>query len=173
MKKLVLIGFLLILSPTSLAQQSTSKLDSLRFLVGKWVGEGTGEVGAGSGQSTFEMGLKDKVLIRRNHAEYPATQGRPAVTHDDLMIIYVDPATHEPRAFYTDSEGNTINYAVTVTNGGKSVVFLSDLAEHLRRYRLTYVVAKSDQMTLTFEIATPEKPNDFKRFIEGRIRRVQ
>ena len=63
--------------------------------------------------------LKDKVLVRKNHAEYPATKDRPAVTHDDLMIVYVEATTKQLRAFYTDSEGNTINYLVTISDSGK------------------------------------------------------
>lgn len=89
-KKIILIGFILVFCQAALAQQPVSNVESLKFLLGKWVGEGTSEAGSGSGVATFEYSLKDKVLVRTNHAEYPATKDHPVVTHDDLMIIYAD-----------------------------------------------------------------------------------
>jgi hypothetical protein len=142
------------------------------MLLGKWVGEGTSEVGAGSGFATFELSLKDKAIVRKNHAEYPATKDHGMVTHDDLMIIYASPGANALRGFYTDSEGNTINYFIKVAADNKSVVFLSDLKDPGPRYRLTYVLTQPDRITLTFEIATPEQPDAFKKFIDGKIRRV-
>jgi len=146
--------------------------DSLKFLLGKWVGEGSSEVGTGSGYFTIEMGLNGKVLIRKNHAEYPATKDRPVVSHDDLMIVYADPAAKRLRAFYTDTEGNVINYMVSVSSDGKSIVFLSDPQSAGPRFRLTYVVTQPDKMALTFEMAPADKPDQFKKFIEGKVRKV-
>ena len=117
------------------------------------------------------MSLSNKVMIRKNRADYPATKDRPAVTHDDLMIVYDDPSTKQVRAFYTDSEGNVINYAVKVSSDGKTVVFLSDPQLAGPRFRLTYVVTQPDKMTLTFEMAPPDKPEQFRRIIEGKVRK--
>jgi len=55
--------------------------------------------------ATFELSLNGRVIVRKNHAEYPATKDRPIVTHDDLMIIFADAVTKQLRGFYTDSEG--------------------------------------------------------------------
>ncbi len=121
---------------------------------------------------TFEADLKDKVLIRKNHAEYPATKERAAVTHEDLMIVYVDAAAKQLRGFYTDSEGNTINYLITVSSDGKTFTFASDPKDIGPRYRLTYVLTKPDQIALTFEIAPPDKPDQFRKFLDGRVRRA-
>ena len=38
--------------------------------------------------------------MRKNYAEYPPTADRPAVRHDDLMIIYFDRASNQIRANY-------------------------------------------------------------------------
>ena len=173
MKKALLmgLGLLLVCSQTLVAQQPAG-LDSLKGLSGKWVGEGTSEVGKGGGYATFEFDLKDKVLVRKNHAEYPPTKDRPAVTHDDVMIVYVEASSKQLRAFYTDSEGNTINYLVTVSDSGKKIVFLSDARDAGPHYRLTYLLTNPDQINLTFEIAAAEKPDQFKQFIEGRIHRA-
>ena len=166
-----MLAFLLLSCHTAMAQQESNPLDSLKPLVGKWVGEGTSEVGAGGGYFTFEWSLNDRILIRKNHAEYPATKDRPAFTHEDLMIVYVDSATKGLRAFYTDSERNTINYIVTVAADGK-VVFSSDPRDAGPRYRLTYIITGRDQIALTFEIAPADKPDQFRRFIEGRVRKL-
>jgi len=174
MKRIFLLGLMPLLFQTAFAQQAAPnvKWDPLKFLLGKWVGEGSSEVGQGSGYFTFEESLNNKVLIRKNHAEYPATKDRPVFSHDDLMIVYADPATKQFRAFYTDSEGNVIHYAVNVSTDGKTVVFLSDPQVPGPRYRLTYVLMQPNKMALTFEIAPAASPNQFTQFIEGKVRKV-
>ena len=157
MKKKLLWGVALALAPTLLAmgQQPgvTENWDSLRFLTGKWVGEGTAETGqAGRGYCSFESGLQGKVLVRKNHSEYPATSDHPALVHDDLMVIYPDLFRHQLRAFYTDNEGNVIHYTVTAASDGKKAVFLGDIETGARRFRLTYTVTQPEHMTITFEI---------------------
>jgi hypothetical protein len=159
-------------SPPADQMSQGAGLDSLRFLVGKWSGEGSGDAGQGSGYFTFEEGLQGKVLVRKNHAEYPATKDRPAFTHEDLMVVYADPQTGRARAFYTDSEGHVINYDVSASGDGRSVIFLSDPRDAGPRYRLTYTLTQPDRITLTFEMATPERPDQFRKIIEGKMRKV-
>ncbi|MBZ5679497.1 MAG: hypothetical protein LAO24_05260 [Acidobacteriia bacterium] len=176
MKRMILgvVAVMLCQALTASAQQTAASVNwnSLNFLVGKWVGEGNAETGqAGGGYCSFEPGLQGKVLVRKNHSEYPAANGRPAISHDDLMIIYPDGARQQVRAFYTDNEGNVIHYTVTASSDGKSAVFLSDADAGARRYRLTYTLAQPDHMTIAFEMASPGKPDEFQKFIEGKIRR--
>lgn len=145
---------------------------SVRFLVGQWVGEGTAETKqAGAGSCSFEPDLQNKVLIRRNHAEYPAADGHPAIAHDDLMVIYPDTVRHQLRAFYTDNEGHVIQYTVTATAEGKTAVFLGDAEPGHPRYRLTYTLTQPAHMTITLEMAAPGSPDQFQRIIEGKLRR--
>jgi hypothetical protein len=168
----VLLGVLTLCSQTAQAQPPAQSLDSLKFLEGKWIGEGTNEGAAGSGFFTFEPDLQHKVLVRKNHAEYPAANGRPAAAHDDVLIVFADAAAKQVRGFYTDSESNTINYIVSVSSDGKRVVFLSDPKDAGTRFRLTYVVTQPGRMTLTFESAPADKPDEFTQFIEGRVQKV-
>lgn len=174
-RKIALCALALILCSALAAQQpvSTVNWDGLKFLVGKWVGEGNAETGqAGAGWCSFEPDLQGKALVRKNHAEYPAAQGRPAIAHDDLMIIYPDQGRHELRAFYTDNEGHIIHYTVTAASDGKSAVFLGDAEPGAQRYRLTYTVTLPGHMTIAFEMAAPDKPEQFQKIIEGKIRRT-
>ncbi len=129
MKTVLLAAALLMLCPASPSQQPTTipNWDAWNFLIGKWVGEGTSDVGQGAGYSTFEPGLNGKVFVRKNHAEYPATKDRAAVSHEDLMIVFVDPTSKQTRAFYTDSEGNVIQYTVSFSSDGNTLTFLSDV----------------------------------------------
>lgn len=174
MKRIVLACLILLLSQSPLPAQNRADagLDSLRFLLGKWAGEGGGDAGQGSGYFTFEEGLQGKALIRRNRAEYPATKDRPAFTHEDLMVVYADPQTGRARAFYTDSEGHVINYDVRSSGDGKSAVFLSDPRDAGPRYRLTYTLTQPGSIALTFETATPDRPDQFRKIIEGKVRKV-
>jgi hypothetical protein len=146
--------------------------ESLNFLVGTWLGEGTAETGQGGGGScSFEMELQGKVLIRKNKAEYPADKGHPTITHDDLMIIYPDRATGLIRAFYTDNEGNVIHYTVTAAADGKGAVFLGDEEPGAPRYRLTYTVTQPDHMTVVLEVVAHATRRQFQKIIEGKLQR--
>lgn len=159
----------------SRVHDATAKVsvDSLKFLVGKWVGEGTAETGqAGGGYCSFEPGLQNQVLVRKSHSEYPATKDHAAIVHDDMMIIYPDRRTQQLRAFYTDNEGHVIQYTVTAAGDGKSAVFLGDEAPAMERYRLTYTVTQPDHMTIAFEMAPPGHPDRFRKIIEGKMKRV-
>jgi hypothetical protein len=174
MKKIVLLSFALLLCSAVYSQQSTpaSNWDAWKFIQGKWVGEGTSDQGQGTGYFTFDLDLQGKVLVRRNHSEYPATKERPTYIHEDLMIVFIDLATKLPRAFYTDSEGHVINYGVTLSSDGKKISFLSDIQAASPRYRLTYVRTQPDHMTVTLEMAKPGKPDDFQKIVEGAVRKT-
>ncbi len=142
-----------------------------RFLAGEWAGEGGGEPGKGSGRFSFAWDLQEKVLVRRNRAEYPAAQGRPAFTHEDLMVIYRADRGEPTKAIYFDSEGHVINYAVTFSDDKRTLTFLSDAAPATPRFRLSYTKTGDDSMGIKFEIAPPGKPDQFKTYLEGNARR--
>jgi hypothetical protein len=175
MKFLYLSVAMLLICSAAPAQQPgpVPSWDGWQFLLGKWVGEGaTRDVSQGTGYFTFEESLNGRVLVRKNHANYPATKDRPAISHEDLMVVFVDQATKQTRAFYADNEGNVIQYAATLSKDGNTLTFLSEVIPAARRFRLTYVRTKPDQMALTFEIAPPGKPDEFRKFIETTLRKA-
>jgi hypothetical protein len=140
----------------------------LQFLVGQWSGEGnTADQGQGAGAFSFTHDLQGKVLLRKNFAEYPAANGKPAYRHDDLMIVYHDGATHDLRAIYFDSEEHLIHYAIK--SSGNGVEFLSEGAPNAPRFRLTYTSAGPERLKLKFEIAPQGK--DFATYIEASAHR--
>jgi hypothetical protein len=137
------------------------------FLIGHWTGEGSGQPGAGTGAFSFTPDLQGKVLLRRSFAEYPADGGKPALRHDDLMVVYHGEAAGELRAIYFDNEDHVIRYSGTASAG--AVVFVSDGKPGEARYRLTYTFTGQDTLKLQFEVAAPGK--DFVRYLEAGARR--
>ena len=162
---------LLFLSITSRAQDSAKAWAAFEYLIGDWVGEGGGQPGQATGGFTFLPDLQNHILVRKNHAAYPAAKDRPASTHDDLMVVYRDTDNTSPRAVYFDSEGHVIHYSVTVSADHKTIEFVSEATPANPRYRLVYLVSGSDALTLRFEIAPPGKPDSFSTYIEAKAKR--
>ena len=137
-------------------------------LIGDWVGEGGGGPGQGGGGFSYQFDLQRNVIIRKNYAEYPAQNGRPAARHDDLMIVYLDDASKRPRAIYFDSEGHTIRYVITVS--GDSLIFESEAGEPgAHYYRLTQTPT-GGRLSGKFEVRAPGEAQ-YKTYIEFRARR--
>lgn len=142
---------------------------ALAFLAGEWTaGNSAGQPGkASAGGFTFRYELDGKVLVRRSFAEYPAGEGKPAIRHEDLMIVYPGSPV---KAVYWDSEGHVIQYRVAAVAGG--VEFLSDPEERAPRYRLTYRTTGANTADLIFEIAPPGRPDSFQKYISASVVRT-
>jgi hypothetical protein len=139
----------------------------LAFLIGEWTGEGGGGPGQGTGGFSFLPDQDGKILVRKNRADYPASKDRPAFSHTDLMIVYVEPGEAKLRAIYFDMEDHVIHYTVEPSIDGYSVQFVSD------NFRLTYRKMGPDILALKFEIAPPGKPGAFTTYIDATARRNQ
>lgn len=148
--------------------QQTKSCGGLDSLVGEWIGLGSGEPGQGTGGFIFERQLQGKVLVRKNFAEYPAANGRPAYRHDDLMVIYEDAARNR-RADYWDNEAHVIRYSVVTSPEGCKITFESPRSETDAAYRLTYTIQSSDSVSIAFQIAPPSK--DFGDYINASAKR--
>ena len=140
-----------------------------QFLIGNWVGEG--KEGQGSGYFSLTPDLQGKVLVRKNHAELPAANGRPAAVHEDLMIIYKSEDGKSAKAVYFDSEDHVIHYTVTASPDQKTLTFVSAPTASAPRFRLIYKKESDDRIGIKFEIAPPGKPDDFKTYLEGKARK--
>jgi hypothetical protein len=141
--------------------------EDCRFLLGDWSGEGQGAPGAEKGQFSFRLELQDKVIVRKHKAEVAAAGGRPASTHEDMMVIHADGAGKGLRAVYFDSEGHVIHYALTLSPDKQTLTLLSDAAADQPRFRLSYTRQKDEKLAIKFEIAPPGKPDAFKTYLEG------
>ena len=141
-------------------------MTALRFLQGEWTaGTGDGVPGkADTGACSFTPDLGGKLLVRRSFADYPASEGRPALHHEDRMVIYAEGGTL--RADYWDGEGHVIHYAVET--GPDSAVFTSPAGQG-PRFRLSYRRNADATLGLTFEIAAPGK--DFSTYLSATLKR--
>ena len=139
--------------------------------MGRWVGEGSGQPGQGSGSFSFRFDLQGKILVRNNRADYPARQDRPAFSHEDLMVIYHEGEGMPARAIYFDNEGHVINYAASASEDGTAWLFVSDPAPSRPRFRLTYTKENHGTLAIKFEIAPPGQPDSFSPYIEAKARR--
>jgi hypothetical protein len=165
MRKLLFL-LLFLCGGAALAQgPSGDPFHALRFLIGEWVADGPAE--AGAGHCEFTSDVQGKVLIRRNHAEYPAANGRPAANHDDLMVIYQE---GEVRATYLDSEGHVIRYTMQA-GAPDTVTFVSEPAPGTPRFRLSYRKLPDGRVGGRFELAPPGKAEEFKTYLEWTAKR--
>ena len=162
---LILLAILLSSNQWVMSQQIP---DWSRFnhLLGQWIGQGTGSPGEGRGGFTFSFDLDQKILVRKGHTEFPAANGRPASAHDDLMVVYPDFGGNPVNAIYWDNEGHTIEYSVTFT--GKAVIFTSAAVEGKPVFRLSYETIDPSTVNVKFEMADPQKPGEFKVYLEGK-----
>jgi hypothetical protein len=144
-------------------------LQVLSFLLGEWQAIGGGSPGAASGGFSFAPGLQDRVIVRTNYADYPATAGKPAFRHDDLMVLYAT-ETGEIRADYYDSEGHVIRYAGTTSSPGQ-LTLVSEAAAAAPRFRLSYKLQPDGALEGRFEIAAPGEPDAFRPYLSWTSRR--
>lgn len=158
------LGLLAILvGTTGLSATDRTPFD---WLMGSWTGVGGGaEQGVGAFSFTPEAG--GQVIVRRNVADYPAQDGKPASHHEDLMVI--EGAGAAITARYWDSEGQTIHYQVSAPQPGV-VVFLSHEPAG-PRFRLTYR-RTSEGLNGSFEIARPGHRDQFKPYLTWKARKA-
>jgi hypothetical protein len=138
---------------------------ALRFLMGEWTVDGP--EGTGGGHFELTSDIQGKVLIRHNHAEYPAAKHQPAVNHDDIMVIYHEGVV---RATYLDSEGHVIRYTMEAGAPG-TVTFVSETAPGTPRFRLSYKKLPDGRVGGKLELAQPDKPEEFKAYLEWTAKR--
>lgn len=144
--------------------------DDWQYYLDEWIGQGTGEPGEGVGGFRFDLDLQGQILMRRNFAEYPASDGKPAYRHDDLMIIYREP-DGSSRATYWDNEGHIIHYGAEFSNDKNTLTFIGDIQPSAPRFRFTYQKMGNNTLSIKFEIAPPDKPEDFAPYIEAAAHR--
>jgi hypothetical protein len=149
-------------------QKDTKAWDKWKYLTGDWIGEGSSQPGEGTGYFSFKPDLDGKVMVRKNHSEYPATKDKPATVHDDLVIIYFNDNGEASKAIYFDNEGHVINYSVTFSDSLHAIILTSEIKDKQPAFRLTYTQLSDKQVSIKFEFAPPGKPGAFSTYLEGK-----
>lgn len=168
----LLLSAVCVLSAASLTRiaEAPDVWEGWTFLLGDWVGTGTGKPGEGSGVFSFRPELDGRILVRKNRVEYPARDGSgPGTVHEDLLIIYPAAGGAGFRAIYFDNEGHTIPYRVTLSPALPSVVLESEGAAGEPRFKLTYEVAAGGDLEIAFSIASPGE--EFRVYTSGTARK--
>ncbi len=166
-----IISLLLLNTKYSFAQQQSRPGPEWNFVLGDWLGEGSGNPGEGEGWFTFKKDLDGNVLIRKSQTIFPAANGKPETTHSDLMVTYLDNTGALTKAIYFDNEKHVINYAVSFNQADHSLVFTSAPQQNSPRFRLTYKSIDDASLSIDFEIAMPDQPDVFKKYISGKAHR--
>ena len=139
-----------------------------QFLIGDWVGSGAGKPGQGTGEFSLKFDLDNKILVRRNHNQLAPTAGQPSgALHEDLMIIYRQPANSSFRADYFDNEGHVIRYAISFAE--HAAVFESDEPGNTTKFKLIYELRPDGLLNIQFAVAAPGKP--FQTYVTGTAKR--
>jgi hypothetical protein len=137
-------------------------------MLGTWEADRSGD--GPTGGFTLSVELQGRILLRKNQADYPKTKERPAIRHEDLMAIWRDGSV--TRAEYWDSEGHFIRYVASVEPASKTFTFLSEVIPGQPHYRLTYVASSANALSLKFEIAPPNSPEQYKPYIAATVHRI-
>jgi hypothetical protein len=164
-----LIILLLLLFSFGIFCSGQPSVNNWSWLMGEWAGEGSGKPGQGEGKFTFTTDLDGKIITRKSHTEFPAADGKPKVIHDDVMIIYTDPADKKDRAVYFDNEGHTIFYFVNCTEN--EIILTSDKIPDSPVFRLVYTKIGSETVNTRFEMSM--NGGNFVPYIQGKSRKVQ
>jgi len=165
-KRFFLVIAMVFAMQQAFTQQTPDKWAKWNYLIGEWVGEGNGQPGKGSGSFSLSFDLDGKILVRKNHAEYPETKEKEAFVHTDLMFIYPDNSDNISKAIYFDNEGHIINYLITYAEN--SITLTSEAIPNGPRFRFTYIMIDNDTINVKFEIAQPNNTEAFKTYIEGK-----
>ena len=173
MTRAILLAFVLVTGSLAFGQtlQPPPYCPGWDSLLGAWDADPDPAAPGATGSSVFSRDLQNKILVRRNHAEYPATKYKQASVHDDLMVIYDDPAAKGRRAVYWDNEGHVIRYRASVSPDGCTLTFVSEPGVPDPQYRLTYIVNEPSSIAGKFEIAPPDAPAAFKTYLQWTMHR--
>ena len=163
-KPIIALAAVLLSFPSISSGQPDTTWQKWQWLIGEWVGEGSGNPGQGSGVFSLQPDLDRKILIRKNHYEYSATGETARRIHDDLMIVYREGAGEPRKAIYFDNEGHTILYAITYHPG--SIVLTSDKVPNMPVFRLSYAAPENDTIRVKFEMSRDGET--FVTYTEGK-----
>ncbi len=170
MKSSILLAAIILLHPLRTnAQPAEQGWGKFGFLIGTWTGEGSGSPGEGTGSFSFLPELDGRILVRKNHTAYPADADKPAIVHDDLLIVYRDAPDSVEKAIYFDNEGHVIHYAIGYPAEGK-IMFTSMKSSGMPFFRLTYEKLGEGSVRILFEMSRDGIV--YRKYLEGTARRT-
>lgn len=163
----------LLVTVGAVAEDKPDPWEPVRFMLGNWQGEASGEPGKGNVERTYEWTLANKFIKEANTSRYESRDGKPPEIHKHDGYISYDKATKTVMLRHFHEEGFVNLYALNKAASSKSrVVFESVSFENFSnewKARETYEIVSADEFIETFELAAPGKEfavysrNQFKR----------
>jgi hypothetical protein len=146
--------------------------EPIRFLLGSWDGEVSGQPGTGKSQREYKLALNNRFIEVRNKSTYPAQPKNPkGEVHEDWGMISFDRSRKKfvLRQFHVEG---FVNQFTSTVGPEKSLRFDSEAIENIPagyRARETYTVVGPDEFVERFELAEPGK--EFEVYSETRFKR--
>jgi hypothetical protein len=160
------------------AQQPADNSDPfgpLKFFVGSWRGEQSGEPGKGTSERTYGFILSDRFLQVKNTSTYrPQEKNKSGEIHHDMGMIGYDKARKRFVFRQFHQEGFVNTYVQETSSDPKKLVFVSEAIENIApgwRARETYSILNESEFIERFELAEPGK--DFTLYSEAHLKRTQ
>jgi hypothetical protein len=176
-KVVLLAGCLWLGAARSSVAQAPVKDDPwrpVRFLVGEWTGESTGEPGQGTVRRTYRFVLGDKFLHEQNVSTYPPQPNNPkGEVHEHWAFFSYDRARKALVLRQLHQESFVNQYVMLAEAKANTVVFETEALENLPsgwKARERYEVVSPDEFVETFELAEPG--SEFKLYSRSRFKRA-
>jgi hypothetical protein len=170
---LLTLGAMVAASGQQLAVRS-DPFAPLRFFVGTWHGEQSGQPGHGTSERTYSFVLNDGFLQVKNTSTYPPQEmNKAGEIHHDMGMIGYDKARKRFvfRQFHVEGFVNT--YVQEESSDPKKMVFITEAIENISpgwRARETYFFLSENEFIERFELAEPGK--DFALYSEAHLKRM-
>jgi hypothetical protein len=147
---------------------------AVRFLVGQWSGNASGEPGEGAVARTYEFVLNNRYIHERNVSTYPVQEKNPkGEVHEHWSMLSYDRIRKRLvlRQFHTEGFVNQYVFSTAESSDSK-LVFESESLENLSadwRAREIYERVGENEFTEVFQIAEPGQ--SFKTYSQSRFKR--
>ena len=168
-----LFSLFFVTATSAVAAQDTPlkpELSDIAFLVGDWT-NGAGQIaengGRSRGSSSVTVVANGGAMLRRDHTDLIAADGKPMGGFDQIMMIYPEGGTLH--ADYSDGQ-HVIHYTSAMVAKGASVTFLSAMARGVPTFRLAYRLMGPTTLSVTFSMAPPGS-EDFHPIATGTLTR--
>ncbi|HLA69866.1 MAG TPA: heme-binding beta-barrel domain-containing protein [Steroidobacteraceae bacterium] len=162
MKSMIALMALLFTVAAGAADEAPAdRWQPVRFMLGSWQGEASGEPGKGTVERSYEFVLGGKFIEEHNTSSYAATapDRTPEIHHHRGFLSY-DKARKTLMLRHFHEEGFVNLYALEPSSPATRLVFESVSFENFSnewKARETYELISPDEFIETFELAEPGK----------------
>jgi hypothetical protein len=146
----------------------------LRFMVGEWAGEASGQPGKGTVRRSYRFVLSGRYLHEQNVSTYPPQPANEkGEVHEHWSFFSYDRARRTLVLRQFHPEGFVNQFVLAPGSAGGPYVFEGEAFENVPRgwkARETYQVVSPDEFVETFELARADGP--FEIYSQNRFKRV-